>query len=82
MKIIAVKQNGDFLIQADEDEIYNLIGFQYKSEVTTPKEGDTINVAAMFAKVHRPVGYKKAMQEMAKELRALAKSCESVKTVN
>lgn len=73
MKIIAETQD-TFVLQADKNEIANLIGYYWKGQEKCPqlKPGDEIQVAKMFQHLYNLERSKQDLAKTAQSLRGLA----------
>ncbi len=77
MKIIGKRDSG-FIIDANENEVANLIGFYYTGSTGCPrlKVGDEIKVSSMFDQLNLLAKRKNALKDAAEQLRNYAKLIE------
>lgn len=79
MKIIGATENG-YIIDADANEVANLIGYysKYTKDFVKPKVGDEIQVDAMFKQLHTLANKKNDLSQTVKTLRNIAELLEPV----
>jgi len=82
VEIIGKARRG-FILEADEDEVYNLIGYYSKYSDKAPRleVGDTINVSDMYNQLYNLKSAERCLASTAKELRSIADYLEVVKPV-
>jgi len=72
MKIIGRTKNG-FIIEAIDNEVYNLIGYYSKYDNAPHLDvGDNINVNKMFSQLYNLKNTEKYLATVSKELRSIA----------
>jgi len=77
MKVIGMASNGDFILQATDDEVANLIGYKYSTCIASMGKLKEINISSMFNQLYGLSKIEERLDHARKELLGVAESLKS-----